>query len=59
MRKANKPTPSQSQLFPSKPTDLPGLANVSPRLMHLLVKLLRNAAEHSENRLPRQDADHE
>jgi len=59
MRKANKPTPSQCQLFPSKPTDLPELANVSPRLMHLLVKLLRNAADHSESRLPRQDADHE
>jgi hypothetical protein len=27
--------------------------------MHLLVKLLRNAAEHSESRLPRQDAGHE
>jgi len=59
MRKANKPRLSQCQLFPSKPTDLPELANVSPRLMHLLVKLLRNAAEHSENRLPRQDAGHE
>jgi hypothetical protein len=27
--------------------------------MHLLVKLLRNAAEHSESRLPRKDAGHE
>ena len=59
MRKPNKPTPSQCQLFPSKPTDLPELANVSPRLTHLLVKLLRNAAEHGESRLPRQDAGHE
>jgi hypothetical protein len=59
MPKASKPTPSQCQLFPSKPTDLPELANVSPRLMHLLVKLLRNAAGHNESRLPRQDAGHE
>jgi hypothetical protein len=27
--------------------------------MHLVVKLLRNAAEHNESRLPRQDAGHE
>ena len=59
MRKANKRTPSQCQLFPSKPTDLPELANVSPRLMHLLIKLLRNAAERHESRLPSQDAGHE
>ena len=59
MRKTSKPTPSQFQLFPSKPTDLPELANVSPRLMHLVVKLLRNAAERNESRLPRQDAGHE
>jgi hypothetical protein len=59
MRKASKPTPFQCQLFPSKPTDLPELANVSPGLMHLLVKLLRNAAEYSEIRLPGKDAGHE
>ena len=59
MRKASKPTPSQFQLFPSKPTDLPALATANPKLIHLVVKLLRNAAEHNENRLLRQEAGHE
>jgi hypothetical protein len=59
MRKARNATPSQCQLFPPQPFDLPVLANVSPRLIHLLVKLLRKAAEHNEGRLPSQDAGHE
>ena len=59
MRKARNATPSQCQLFPPQPTELPPLANVSPRLMHLLVKLLRKAAEHHESRLRSQDAGHE
>ena len=59
MRKASKPTSSQYQLFPSKPPEVPALANANPRLIHLLVKLLRKAAEHNESRLSRQGAGHE
>ena len=59
MRKPHNATPSQCQLFPPQPTELPQLANASPRLIHLLVKLLRKAAEHHESRLPSQDAGHE
>lgn len=59
MRKARKVAPSQCQLFPPQSTNLLPVANVSPRLIHLLVKLLRKAAEHRENRLHSQDAGHE
>ena len=59
MRKTRNAIPSQSQLFPPQPTGLPQLANASPKLIHLLVKLLRKAAEHDESRLPSQDAGHE
>lgn len=59
MQKARNTTPSQCQLFPPQPTDLPALANVSPRLIHLLVKLLRKAAERHGSRLRGQDAGHE
>ena len=59
MRKARTATPSQCHLFPPQPTDLPEVANVSPRLIHLLVKLLRSAAEHHASRLRSQDAGHE
>ena len=59
MQKRRNATPSQCQLFPPHPTELPDLANVSPRLIRLLVKLLRKAAEHHENRLHSQDAGHE
>lgn len=59
MRKARKAAPSQCELFPPQSTDLPPVANVSPRLIHLLAKLLRDAAEHHETQPRSQDAGHE
>ena len=59
MRKVKEAAPSQCQLFPPQSTDLPSVANVSPRLIHLLAELLRKAAEHHEDQPRSQDAGHE
>jgi hypothetical protein len=45
MHKNSKPATTQFQLFLARPSEPPLPANVSPRLLHLLVKLLRGAAE--------------
>ena len=59
MRKIRNVTSSQCELFPPQPTGLSALPKVSPRLIHLLVRLLRKAAEHHESRQRSQDASHE
>ena len=43
MHNNKKPAPTQFQLFPARPSKPPLRANVSPRLLHLLVRLLRGA----------------
>jgi hypothetical protein len=59
MRKNRKETLAQCQLFPPTPTNLPTPANISPRLIHLLVKLLRNAADHRDGQPRALDGNHE
>ncbi len=50
MRKTSKSIPAQCQLFPPQPTNLLIPVTISPRLIHLLVKLLRGAADRYETR---------
>lgn len=45
MRKANGPVPTQFALFPAKQQRPVVPVNTSPRLLRLLAKLLRGAAD--------------
>ena len=59
MRKTSQSIPAQCQLFPPKPTNVPMPVPISPRLIHLLVKLLRGAADRYKTGRRTPDGSHE